>query len=105
MNLDKNHQFKVHKMDDFDKIAGRADAFTPQRTLTSFSREDFRDWLLDKKFREQLLLRYQQETEIHHYDPMAGMPVMVYGGEREKRGKKIWCDWRVQWSPAGAYLA
>jgi len=36
---------------------------------------------------------------------MAGVPVLCYGGEREKRQNKIWCDWRVQWSPQGSYLA
>lgn len=104
MSLDKNHTFKVVKMDDFDKITNRAEEFKAQRTLNSFSREDFRDWLLDKKFREQLLLRYQQETEIYWHDTLAGQPVLCYGGEREKRQKKIWCDWRVEWSPRGSYI-
>jgi len=105
MNLDKNHQFKVLKLDKFDEITSREEAFQPKRTLNSFSREDFRDWLLDGKFREQLLLRYQQETEIYWHDTLAGQPMLCYGGEREKRNKKIWCDWRVEWSPLGSYLA
>eukprot|EP00928_Gymnodinium_smaydae_P003346 TRINITY_DN111_c0_g2_i1.p2 TRINITY_DN111_c0_g2~~TRINITY_DN111_c0_g2_i1.p2 ORF type:complete len:700 (+),score=206.55 TRINITY_DN111_c0_g2_i1:98-2197(+) len=105
MALDKKHVFKVLPLDQFDEITSRSDKFVPKRTLQCFSREDFRDWLTDKQFREQLLLRYQQETEIYYHDTMAGQPVLVYGGEREKRGKKIWCDWRVQWSPAGSYLA
>eukprot|EP00928_Gymnodinium_smaydae_P003345 TRINITY_DN111_c0_g1_i1.p2 TRINITY_DN111_c0_g1~~TRINITY_DN111_c0_g1_i1.p2 ORF type:complete len:704 (+),score=238.21 TRINITY_DN111_c0_g1_i1:105-2216(+) len=105
MALDKKHVFKVVPMDKFDEITSRPDKFTPKRTLSAFSREDFRDWLMDKQFREHLLLRYQQETEIYWHDVMAGQPVLCYGGEREKRNKKIWCDWRVQWSPAGSYLA
>jgi|EP00927_Polykrikos_kofoidii_P049678 translation initiation factor 3 subunit B len=100
-----SNKFKVVKLDDFDDIMARSDKFHAERTLTSFSRKDFRDWLLDKKFREQLLLRYQHETEIYWHDPFAGQPELCYGGEREKREKLIWCDWLVQWSPCGSYLA
>lgn len=105
MNLDKNHAFKVVKMDLFDEITDRSEVFKPQRTLSTFSRSDFRKWLGDKKCREQIILRYQSETEIHWLDPMQGGPVLCYGGEREKTQKKIWCDWRVQFSPYGSYVA
>jgi len=104
MQLDKNHVFNVIKFDKFDEITGRSEHFEPQRTLSYFQRGDFRQWLCDKKCREQLLLRYQQETEIYWHDTMAGYPVLCYGGEREKKMKRIWCDWRVQWSPRGSYL-
>jgi len=105
VNLDKNHTFKVCTVDSYDEIVNRPEEFVAKRTLTNFSRAEFRDWLVDKKFREQFLLRYQQETEIYWHDTMVGQPVLCYGGEREKKNKKIWCDWRVQWSPAGSYLA
>mmetsp|Transcript_36181 Transcript_36181/g.84827 ORF Transcript_36181/g.84827 Transcript_36181/m.84827 type:complete len:709 (-) Transcript_36181:75-2201(-) len=102
--LDKNHVFKVVKFDQFDHIVNRSDNFVPNHTLTTFSRSDFRDWLLDKKCREQFLIRYQQETEIYWHDTAIGRPVKQYGGEREKEQKKIWCDWKVQWSPQGSYV-
>jgi len=105
MALDRSHTFKVVKLDAFDNITSRREDFEPQRTLSSFSRADFRQWLLDDKCREQILLRYQTETEIYWHDTMNGSPVLCYGGEREKANKKIWCDWRVQWSPHGSYLA
>jgi len=105
MILDKNHTFKVVKLDTFDEITNRPEHFEPKRSLNYFQRGDFRQWLADKKCREQILLRYQQETEIYWHDTMAGYPVLCYGGEREKQSKKIWCDWRVQWSPQGTYLA
>jgi len=105
VRLDKSHQFRVIKLDDFDEIVNRPEDFEAQRNLQIIDREDFRDWLQDKKFREQFLLRYQQETEIYYHDTMAGQPVLCYGGEREKKNKKIWCDWRVQWSPQGSYIA
>jgi translation initiation factor 3 subunit B len=106
ISLDKNHSFKVIKMDQFDDISSRPDEFKPVRAFTeSKTRRDFRDNLLDSKCREQILMRYQSETEIYWHDTMEGQPVLCYGGEREKRNKKIWCDWRVQWSPQGTYLA
>merc|ERR1719229_526345 len=105
IQLDKSHRLKVVRMDDFDGIINRSDEFQQQRTLSSFDRGDFREWLGDKKCREQILLRYQAETEIYWHDTMAGQPVLCYGGEREKRDKKVWCDWRVQWSPQGSYIA
>lgn len=104
MALDKVHTFKVIKMDDFDKIVSRREEFEPQRTLNSFSRADFRTWLADKKCREQILLRYQNNTEIYWLDTAVGEPVLCYGGEREMGQGKVWCDWRVQWSPHGSYL-
>mmetsp|Transcript_54450 Transcript_54450/g.151705 ORF Transcript_54450/g.151705 Transcript_54450/m.151705 type:complete len:701 (+) Transcript_54450:79-2181(+) len=103
-SLDKNHTFKVVPIDEFDMITSRSDEFRAQRTLNIIDRSEFRDWLLNTKFCEQLLLRYQQETEIYWHDTMAGQPVLCYGGQREKKDGKIWCDWRVQWSPNGSYL-
>lgn len=105
--LDKQNTFKAVLMDDYNKIISRSDEFVAERTLTSFSRADFRDWLTDKKCREQILLRYQTETEIYWHDTMVGMPVLQYGGEKQKAigNGYVWCDWRVQWSPQGSYLA
>merc|ERR1719188_2708558 len=104
MQLDKSHKLKVIKMDVFkDMMANRSQEFTPKKVLDTFDRRDFREWLSDKKCREQILLRYQTETEIYWHDTLAGQPVLCYGGERQKQGKKIWCDWLVQWSPMGSY--
>uniref|UniRef100_A0A7S0ZMM6 Eukaryotic translation initiation factor 3 subunit B n=1 Tax=Noctiluca scintillans TaxID=2966 RepID=A0A7S0ZMM6_NOCSC len=102
--FDRKHTFKVIRLETFDQIINRSEEFVPKNTLNSFSREDFRDWLCDKKCREQFLLRYNTETEIYWHDTMAGSPQLCYGGEREKRLKKIWCDWKVQWSPWGSYI-
>jgi len=105
MSLDRAHTFKVVKLDQFNEVMSRTEEFVPKRTLEHFDRSDFRDWLADKKCREQILLRYQDETEIYWHDMMTGVPQLCYGGEREKRQKKLWCDWKVQWSPRGSYLA
>jgi translation initiation factor 3 subunit B len=104
MSLDKSHVFKVVKMDKFDEIVKRDEEFRPVKSLSTFSRSDFKDWLTDSKCREQLLLRYQAETEIYWHDTLNGQPLLCYGGEREKANGKIWCDWRVEFSPLGTYL-
>merc|ERR1740121_2870114 len=104
MQLDKSHVFKVVKMDKFDEIVNREEEFRAVKTLSTFSRCDFREWLTDTKCREQLLLRYQAETEIYWHDTLNGQPLLCNGGEREKASGKIWCDWRGMWSPLGTYM-
>jgi len=103
--LDKTHTFKVVKLDQFDAVVSRPEEFNPRSTLARPSRVDHRDWLADTHSREQFLLRYNQETEIYWHDTINGEPKLYYGGEREKQDKKIWCDWKVQFSPQGSYIA
>jgi translation initiation factor 3 subunit B len=105
MSLDKTHVFKVVKLDDFDNICNRNEEFRPRTTVARTSRVDHRDWLKDSHTREQFLLRHNQETEIHWHDTLAGEPQLYYNGEREKQNGKIWCDWKVQFSPQGSFLA
>jgi len=105
MNLDKTHTFKVVKMDNFDSITSRKEEFNPKTTVARPCRADHRDWLTDPQTREQFLLRYNAETEIYWHDTLAGEPQLYYGGEREKQGGKIWCDWKVQFSPLGSFIA
>eukprot|EP00392_Amoebophrya_sp_AT5.2_P018680 g19270.t1 len=78
--------------------------------------DDVNDWQLDGGGREQLLIRYQQETEIHWVDSQKGVAEPYYCGEREKSKGRVWCDWKVKfllliqidwkvvWSPHGSYL-
>jgi len=103
--LDKTHTFKVVKLDDFDIVTSRKEEFVPKSTVARPSRRDHRDWLSDPQTREQFLLRYGTETEIFWHDVLKGEPELYYGGEREKAGGKIWCDWKVQFSPQGSFIA
>lgn len=103
--LDKTHTFKVVKMDVFDSITSRQEDFKPKNTIARPSRQDHRDWLADAQTREQFLLRYGAETEIYWHDMLKGEPDLYYGGEREKAGGKIWCDWKVQFSSHGSFIA
>jgi len=103
--LDKTHTFKVLKVDQFDSVISRPEEFIAKSSGSRPSRVDHRDWLTDQHTREQFLLRYNQETEIYWHDTLSGEPKLYYGGEREKQDKKIWCDWKVQFSPQGSYIA
>jgi translation initiation factor 3 subunit B len=103
--LDKTHTFKVVKLDDFNVITSRKDAFQPRNTIARPCRKDHKDWLADQGTREQFLLRYGAETEIYWHDTIKGEPELYYGGEREKAGGKIWCDWKVQFSPQGSFIS
>jgi len=103
--LDKSNTFKVVKMDTFDSITNRKDEFAAKRNVARPSSQDHRDWLSDVASREQFLIRYGSETEIFWHDQNAGEPQLYYGGEREKAGGKIWCDWKVQFSPQGSFIA
>jgi translation initiation factor 3 subunit B len=105
VSLDKAHVLSVCKFDDFDKILARSEEFEPKSTIPRTSRKDHRDWLTDKRCREQFLMRHDQETQIFWHDNLAGEPELYYGGEREKDNGKIWCDWKVQFSPQGSFVA
>lgn len=91
-------------VDDIDSIKETPEAFhyTPKNTGLG-PLDDCKEWLLDDKGREQILLRFQQETEIHWLDPLLNI-VPFYCGEREKEKGKVWCDWKVMWSSHGNFL-
>lgn len=102
--LDKVHTLKVVRMDDFDSITSRSETFKPKQTVQRCSRVDHRDWLKDSQVREQFLLRHGQNTEIYWHDTLAGEPQPYYCGEREAATGKIWCDYKVEWSPQGSFI-
>jgi translation initiation factor 3 subunit B len=108
MEFDKKHTFKAYPLDEFQGIVNY-DAPEPSRDsveVTKTDVDDLRDWLLDEVGREQFVLRYDTaENEVMWHDPVTGAPTVEYGGEREKKGGKVWCDNKVQWSPQGSYLA
>lgn len=105
LSLDANHTFKVIRLDAMTDIMNRPDEFdAAAHKVAGFSRSEERDWVLDQKGREQIMIRYQDETEVLWFDPMEKDPILIYGGEREKMNKKVWCDSRVAWSSYGSFL-
>eukprot|EP00744_Colponema_vietnamica_P002564 GILI01003999.1.p2 GENE.GILI01003999.1~~GILI01003999.1.p2 ORF type:complete len:690 (-),score=205.63 GILI01003999.1:143-2212(-) len=103
--LDKAHSFVVTPMDDFDRIVNAPDVYSPPQLPEYAEKTSILDWLTDGKARDQLVMRYAEETEIYWNDPTEeGKPQLVYGGEREKERGKSMTEMYVAWSPRGTYL-
>ena len=67
---------------------------------------DLRDWMMDDLAREQFVCRFDQgDNEIYWHNSISNQAELEYDGERERKGGKVWCDSKVQWSPRGSYLA
>ena len=91
-----------------DALATAADesAASPDTAeVPIMNRTTYRNWQVDEPRMEQLLTRYDDETEIYWMDPLDPIPKMYYGGEREKQSGKKWCDLNVVFSPSGTFLA
>ncbi|CAD7944351.1 unnamed protein product [Amoebophrya sp. A25] len=95
-------------MDDFDSLMELPGTFQQAQKKSAAAPKlaflnDCNSWLLDDKGREQLCLRYQQDTEIYWLDPLETL-APYYTGQREKASGRVWCDWKVSWSPHGSFL-
>jgi translation initiation factor 3 subunit B len=106
--LDAKHVFKVWKMDEFDSIVDH-DGEEPTEDsvkLANSEVSDLRDWMMDDLAREQFVCRFDTgDNEIYWHNSISNMAELEYDGERERKGGKVWCDSKVQWSPRGSYLA
>lgn len=68
---------------------GRAEYFVAQ--------ENLREWSVDRRGRDQFLLRYLDDTEVFWNDAQRTLPESVYKREN-------WTELFVQWSPLGSYV-
>jgi translation initiation factor 3 subunit B len=73
-------------------------------SISLINRSSYRNWQIEEPRMEQLLTRYEDETEINWIDPLDPEPSLYYGGEREKVNGKKWCDSNVEMSPNGTFL-
>ena len=105
--LDEQHIFRVYHVDDVPSFFEQSESSSAKDAASRFDRSDLRDFMADSQLREQLLVRFQSETNISWFDPLdSAKPMKLeYGGERDKQAGRIWCDGRVIWSPRGSYLA
>lgn len=103
--IDKRHHFKINLYSDLYKYEKLSHEYEPK--LPPFNpRPDPTSWLTDEKCRDQFVVRHNRETEVFWASTVAGEdPSLVYGGEREKEGGKVWCESYVAWSPQGTYLS
>jgi translation initiation factor 3 subunit B len=103
--IDKKHSFKVSLYSDLDKYSSISDEYVPPEAGDFKPRPDPTSWLTDSQCRDQFTIRYGHETEISWANHTGEDPSVVYAGEREKAGGKVWCESYVSWSPQGTYLA
>ena len=103
--IDKKHSFKVSMYSDLDKYANIPDEYEQPKPPLYNPRPDPTSWLTDHHCRDQFVARHAHETEIFWANNTGEDPTLVYGGEREKQGGKVWCESYVTWSPQGNYLA
>jgi translation initiation factor 3 subunit B len=102
--LDKKHIFKVNLYDDFKKFNSLPETYEDPPEVQFEETDNVFSWLEDSESRDQYVVRYDNETEIH-WSKVDGNSALDYGGDREKTDGKTWCELYVQFSPQGAYLS
>ena len=104
-SFDKNHALTVtlyeraKQLQNFD-----TGAFRNPEPAPFTERPNAAAWLEDANQRDQFILRYGKETEVHWFDAKND-PVIDYDGVREKEAGVAWCDYYCHWSPTGSFLA
>ena len=68
------------------------------RSRRGVRQENLQEFMLDKRGRDQFVIRYGDETEIYWNDAARSQAEDVYK-------RSTWTESFVQWSPAGNYLA
>lgn len=104
----KGQKLKAFRFDAAESILedalSRQEDQKADETVQIINRTTQRNWLMEEPRMEQLLVRYDDETEISWIDPLEPAPRLYYGGDREKVSGKKWCDLNVEFSPNGSYL-
>ncbi|KAK9051560.1 hypothetical protein SSX86_028187 [Deinandra increscens subsp. villosa] len=96
--LDKKHIFAVNMFDEIDKFMKVPVEWIPPETKPYTSGENLQHWLVDKKGRDQFVIRSGSDTEILWNDARQLKADPVYK-------RPFWTENSVQWSPLGTYLA
>ncbi|KAK9801869.1 hypothetical protein WJX73_004633 [Symbiochloris irregularis] len=96
--LDKSHTFQVNMFDDFDKYSKVPDEYAPAERKAYEPQENLQQWMMDKRGRDQFVVRHGDETEIAWNDSQRNTIEEVYK-------RTFWTESFVQWSPHGSFLA
>eukprot|EP01024_Parvocaulis_polyphysoides_P047892 TRINITY_DN453_c1_g2_i5.p2 TRINITY_DN453_c1_g2~~TRINITY_DN453_c1_g2_i5.p2 ORF type:complete len:269 (-),score=51.42 TRINITY_DN453_c1_g2_i5:390-1196(-) len=96
--LDKNHTFRVNRFDDLEKYKKVEKEFKPLEASGYVSKQDFLKWLEDERGRDQFIISYQNETEVHWNDAQRKESEVVHRRE-------FWSEGPVKWSPQGRFLS
>jgi len=103
--FDKNHTLtaipymKAIHLDELEE-----GEFTQPEPQSFKEKPDTSTWAQDPSQRDQFVIRHAKETIVHWSDGRHP-PIVDYDGSREKEAGVAWCEYYVQWSPSGSYLA
>jgi len=95
--LDKSHTFQVNSYEDHAKFMAVPDEEGELVPPPFVPKEDMRHWLMDPAARDQLVVRYNDETEIWWNESTKPASDPEYS-------RKNWTDDYVRWSPRGTFL-
>mmetsp|Transcript_7434 Transcript_7434/g.24695 ORF Transcript_7434/g.24695 Transcript_7434/m.24695 type:complete len:720 (+) Transcript_7434:103-2262(+) len=96
--LDKNHIFKVSKLDDVAKYMKVPESYTPPAKEAYVPKENMQSYMLDERGRDQYAIRFADETHIYWNDEAQSKPDEVHK-------RSYWTESYVQWSPNGTFLS
>jgi len=104
-DFDKNHSLKVTLYTRAIQLKGiLEESFTQPEPPPFVEKPNTSSWLEDPSQRDQFVIRFSRETVVHWSDGRHE-PSVDYDGSREKSAGVAWCEYYVQWSPNGSYLA
>lgn len=104
--FDKSHLLQVFEYDVACRVQDVVDEeFVQPEPAPFVPRPNTTSWLLDDAQRDQFVIREGSETVVCWNDGMKLAPVVDYDGHREKAAGVVWCEYYVQFSPKGSYLA
>jgi translation initiation factor 3 subunit B len=107
----KGIKMKVYPFDEVRQLCQVPDELEEKKAedhpnykfLQAQTNRRYHDWLMDKRVRDQFVVRFAFDTQVH-WTGTVGRPELDYGGEREMQNKLNWCEMHVKWSPLGTYL-
>lgn len=103
--FDKNHKLNASPYTRAIELATVIDGeFTQPEPAPFVQKPNTSTWLQDPSQRDQFVIRQGKETVVYWSDGRHE-PSMDYDGSREKKAGVAWCEYYVQWSPLGSYLA
>lgn len=103
--FDKNHKLNAIPYTHVVELSALKEGeFTTPEPAPFVEKANTSTWLQDPSQRDQFVIRQDKETVVYWSDGKHD-PAVDYDGKREKEAGVAWCEYYVQWSPNGSYLA
>jgi len=95
--FDANHTLSACTNENFDDMISLDDNYAPPKFL---AKEKLQGWLLDPRFREQLLVRVQNRNYLQWFDHVTKVQSIFTGNTFADFGEV----YKTEWSRSGSYL-